>query len=204
MSATAPSKPQTNEYAEYYERYVSLVPEGDIVETLSRQGGETLALLRSIPEERAGYANYDYYPTPGNSGDPAKCRQLLAQAGYPHGFKIIDVYRSDGNGPAVFTSVQSDLKTCGITSVGSAQEQGPYYAVVQNGPNSAKANQWDITEAGWAPDWLGNNGRSTVVPLFQANCTNPTTNEGCYSSKTTDSLIKQALAADITDEEAQP
>lgn len=56
MSATAPAKPQTNEYAEYYGKYVSLVPEGDVVETLSAQLGETLALLRSIPEERAGHA----------------------------------------------------------------------------------------------------------------------------------------------------
>jgi hypothetical protein len=56
MSATAPSKPRTDEYASYYERYVSLVPEGDVVETLSRQSGETLALLRSIPEGRAGHA----------------------------------------------------------------------------------------------------------------------------------------------------
>lgn len=55
MSATAPAKPQANEYAEYYGKYVSLVPEGDIVETLSRQSVETLALLRSIPEERAGH-----------------------------------------------------------------------------------------------------------------------------------------------------
>jgi len=56
MSATAPAKPQANEYAEYYGKYVSLVPEGDVVETLSRQSGETLALLRSIPEERGGHA----------------------------------------------------------------------------------------------------------------------------------------------------
>jgi len=56
MSATAPSKPRADEYAPYYERYVSLVPEGDVVETLSGQSGETLALLRSIPEERAGYS----------------------------------------------------------------------------------------------------------------------------------------------------
>jgi peptide/nickel transport system substrate-binding protein len=34
-----------------------------------------------------------------------------------------------------------------------------------------------------------------VQPLFQTNCTNPTTNEGCYSSKITDNYIKQALAA---------
>jgi hypothetical protein len=55
MSATAPAKPQTNEYAPYYEKYVSLVPEGDVAETLSRQGEETLALLQGIGEDRAGH-----------------------------------------------------------------------------------------------------------------------------------------------------
>src|SRR3954467_14165149 len=56
MSATAPAKPDASEYAPYYEKYISLVPEGDVVETLSKQIGETLMLLRSIPETRAGYA----------------------------------------------------------------------------------------------------------------------------------------------------
>lgn len=55
MSATAPAKPQTNEYAAYYEKYVSLVAEGDVVETLERQGEETLALLQTVGEERAGH-----------------------------------------------------------------------------------------------------------------------------------------------------
>ena len=101
-------------------------------------------------------------------------------AGYPHGFSITDVYRNVGNGPAVFTSVQSDLKACGITSKGSPQEPGPYYAIIENPGN---ASEWDISEAGWVPDWLGNNGRANVVPLFQTNCVNPTTNYGCYSSQ---------------------
>ena len=48
-------KPAANEYAEYYDRYVSLVPEGDVVRTLATQLEETLELLRSIPEERAGH-----------------------------------------------------------------------------------------------------------------------------------------------------
>jgi uncharacterized damage-inducible protein DinB len=53
MSATAPARPASDEYAPYYEKYVSLVPDGNIVETLERQSAETLALLRSIPEEKA-------------------------------------------------------------------------------------------------------------------------------------------------------
>jgi len=149
----------------------------------------------AIAPGNVGYTNYNYYPSPNSEGDPAKCKALLAQAGYPNGFTITDAYRNAGNHPAVFTSVQSDLKACGITVKGSPQQQGPYYAFIENAPNSAKANQWDITEPGWVPDWAGNNARSNVVPLFQTNCTNPTTNEGCYSNATTDNLIKQALAA---------
>jgi hypothetical protein len=55
MSAPAPARPGRNEYASYYEMYVSLVPEGGVVETLERQGAETLALLRSVPEERGAH-----------------------------------------------------------------------------------------------------------------------------------------------------
>src|ERR1051325_378197 len=53
MSATAPARPGSDEYAPYYEKYVSRVPEGGIVETLRRQSADTLALLRSLTEEQA-------------------------------------------------------------------------------------------------------------------------------------------------------
>jgi hypothetical protein len=54
MSATSPAaRPSAEEYAPYYEKYVSLVPAGDVVETLERQGAETLALLRGLSEEQA-------------------------------------------------------------------------------------------------------------------------------------------------------
>lgn len=46
-------RPGSGEYAEYYDRYISLVPEGDIVATLSNQLESTLALLRSINESQA-------------------------------------------------------------------------------------------------------------------------------------------------------
>jgi uncharacterized damage-inducible protein DinB len=53
MSAPAPARPEVNEYAPYYEKYVSLVPDGNIVETLERQAADTLALLRGVTEEKA-------------------------------------------------------------------------------------------------------------------------------------------------------
>ncbi len=55
MSSSLAVRPSTTEYAPYYERYVSLVPEGDIVQILSSQLEETLSLLGSISEARADY-----------------------------------------------------------------------------------------------------------------------------------------------------
>jgi peptide/nickel transport system substrate-binding protein len=46
---------------------------------------------------------------------------------------------------------------------------------------------------GWYPDWYGDDGRSTLQPLFQTNCVVNTVNLGCYSNHTVDSLIAQAL-----------
>jgi hypothetical protein len=48
-------RPDPSEHAEYYARYVAQVPDGDIVEILRDQLGETLALLQSVPEERETY-----------------------------------------------------------------------------------------------------------------------------------------------------
>jgi hypothetical protein len=55
MSAQATSRPARNEYAAYYDRYISLVPEGDIVGVIEKQKDETLSLLRGISEDRAGH-----------------------------------------------------------------------------------------------------------------------------------------------------
>lgn len=50
------TRPLSNEYPEYYDRYVSLVPEGDIVEILHEQQTKTIILLNSVSEEYAGKA----------------------------------------------------------------------------------------------------------------------------------------------------
>jgi peptide/nickel transport system substrate-binding protein len=163
-------------------------------------GGTTLnpPITTAIPPGNIGYQSYNLYPTPNNAGDPAKCKSMLAAAGYPNGLTLTDAYRNAGNHPAVFQSVQADLKACGITVNGSPQQQGNYYSWLSN-PANAKAHKWDISEPGWVPDWYGNNGRALVQPLFTAPCVNPTTNFGCYNSTTTNGLVNKALTAtDLT------
>ena len=49
-------KPEANEYAAYYEKYISLVPAGDITATLAAQFADTLKLLRAIPESKGLHA----------------------------------------------------------------------------------------------------------------------------------------------------
>ena len=47
------NKPQETEYATYYHKYVSLVPDGNIVETLTKQMNDTLAAWRAVPADKA-------------------------------------------------------------------------------------------------------------------------------------------------------
>lgn len=53
MNTPAMTQPDANEYAPYYEKYTSLVPEGDVVATLTSQFADTLSFLRSLSEEQA-------------------------------------------------------------------------------------------------------------------------------------------------------
>ena len=50
------SRPDPGEYNAYYDRYVALVPAGDIIALLSVQIDDTTALLRDLSEEQALHA----------------------------------------------------------------------------------------------------------------------------------------------------
>lgn len=50
------NRPEKNEYNEYYETYVSLVPETEIVGVLDRQNSELLDIFKEIAEEKSLYA----------------------------------------------------------------------------------------------------------------------------------------------------
>lgn len=57
--STVLERPQADEHNPYYSRYISLVPESGILDTLRRQVKETQAMLKSVSEEQG---NYRYAP----------------------------------------------------------------------------------------------------------------------------------------------
>lgn len=48
-------RPTADEYFEYYDRYISLVPDGDIINILREQQNSTVEFFHHIPEERGDF-----------------------------------------------------------------------------------------------------------------------------------------------------
>jgi hypothetical protein len=59
VATASATKPAKSEFLPYYDRYISLVPDGDVISTLATQINETQALLRGLP---ASVATYRYAP----------------------------------------------------------------------------------------------------------------------------------------------
>jgi peptide/nickel transport system substrate-binding protein len=150
----------------------------------------------AVPPGSAGYQRYTRYATTGNQGDPAKCKSLLAQAGYPHGLTLGYLYPNDSGDTTIFQSIQGSLSLCGITLKGMPQPSGgAYYTDLGNTPQTDKPGTWDMATGSWFPDWFGNNGRTLIQPLFGSPCALGTVNAGCYHSAAVDALITGALKA---------
>jgi len=160
-------------------------------------GGPAVAQIinTAIPPGNTGYVNYNLYPNNNGNGDTAKCKSTLAAAGYPHGVTLSYLYQNDSINTQAFVSIQASLKSCGITLKGKGEPGSSFFVDLGNSPENAKPGTWDLGQAGWIPDWFGNNGRTVISPLFETNCVINTTNYGCYNSTALDNLIKQAEAA---------
>lgn len=50
------TRPSRSEYAEFYSGYVGAAPDGDILETLEREGERALSFFRAVPAERTRFA----------------------------------------------------------------------------------------------------------------------------------------------------
>ena len=149
-----------------------------------------------IPPGNTGYVNYNLYPDDNGAGDVAACKSALAKGGFSNGLTIKYLYPNDSTNTRVFEAIQASLSACGITLQGDGEPGASFFVDLGNAPENNKAGTWDMGQAGWIPDWYGNNGRTVIQALFQGPaCVVNTVNYGCYDSPAVNSLITQAEAA---------
>lgn len=160
-------------------------------------GGPSVArpLHTVIPPGNSGYAPSNRYPTPGEAGDPAKCRELLRKAGHAS-LTLRFPYRTNSVHKLIAQSVTENLNSCGVKAELSPDTGGSFYSSTIATPAKAQEGQWDIAAPGWTPDWYGNNGRSIIQPLFDGRTYGPnSTNYGGYDNSQVNGLIDSALTA---------
>ncbi|MDR2983702.1 MAG: ABC transporter substrate-binding protein [Nocardiopsaceae bacterium] len=160
-------------------------------------GGPSVGTITStaIPPGNVGFPSNNLYPTVNNQGNAAKCKALLAKAGYKKGLTLTYLYKNDSVNKAEFEAIQASLGGCGIHLIGKPEPGSTFFVDLGNAPVNARPGAWDMGQAIWFPDWFGNNGRTVISPLFKTNCALNTTNYGCFTNKTLDSAIKQAESA---------
>jgi len=166
-------------------------------------GGSVISqpLNQVIPGGSVGNVpGYNPYPTTGNNGDPTKAKALLAQAGYSPGQITLNlVYRTNTVHPQIAQTDQSALQAAGFKVNLISATASDFYSKYLENVTATKSGSWDIAEPGWIPDWLGNNGRSIIEPLFDGRTYGPNSVDyGDYNSSTVNSNIDKAESATST------
>jgi peptide/nickel transport system substrate-binding protein len=135
---------------------------------------------------------YDPYPY-----DAAKAKKMLADAGYPNGFTLKILYRTDSSlSVKIFQTLQSDLSKIGVKITGVGAPLADFYTKYLQVPSVAKSGVWDLALAGWGPDWYGDAATSFFKPLFYGPPSYPPvgSNFGFYDSSTVTALISRAAS----------
>jgi peptide/nickel transport system substrate-binding protein len=132
----------------------------------------------------------DLYPY-----DAAKAKADLAAAGYPNGLTLKFLYRpSRSSSVKMFTTLQQDLQASGITLQPVGVPDADFYTKYLQVPDAAKSGKWDVSLAGWGPDWYGDAALSFFAPLFQGKSAFPPvgSNFGFYDNPAVNTAIDAA------------
>ncbi|MGW7368961.1 ABC transporter substrate-binding protein [Streptomyces sp. NPDC054841] len=131
---------------------------------INAAGGSALAepATTFLPEQKSfGFTKYDHFPA-GATGDPAKARQLLKEAGHPNGLTITLTHSTAQNretSPEVATAVQEALKKAGITVELEGLEKNAF-----NEKRWAGKGSPGFFISRWGADWPA--GGPFLAPIF--------------------------------------
>lgn len=127
-------------------------------------GGSALAepATTFLPDQKSfGHTPYDLFPA-GRTGNAAKARELLAQAGHRSGLTVTLTHSNDKNfetSPEIATAVQDALKKAGITVKLQGLEDNDYRDKI----HSVKTEPGFFL-AHWGADWPS--GGPFLAPIF--------------------------------------
>ncbi|HEY6500707.1 MAG TPA: ABC transporter substrate-binding protein [Streptosporangiaceae bacterium] len=150
-------------------------------------------LTHILPDGLAGSASVPsgYNPYPYN---PTKAKQLLSQAGVKN-MSLTMLYRPDSTvSTAIAQASQSDLQKIGVKVKLLSSPSADFYTKYLEVPSVAKRGVWDLSVAGWAPDWYNQGALSFFGPLFSGAPAYPPvgSNFGFYNNPSVNTLINKA------------
>ncbi|MEU4243379.1 ABC transporter substrate-binding protein [Actinoplanes sp. NPDC026619] len=126
-------------------------------------GGSTVAGASTTflpPQKALGYQQYDFFPA-GDSGDAAKAKAVLAEAGVSNLTIELAHSNEDGNGygPKVAAAVQEAFKQAGVTVKLTAIDDATYRDVT-----GKPATERGASLQYWGADWPS--GGPFLIPIF--------------------------------------
>ncbi|MET9897684.1 ABC transporter substrate-binding protein [Streptomyces sp. NPDC006446] len=131
---------------------------------INAAGGSSLAepATTYLPNQKSfGYTPYDLFPA-GKSGNAAKAKELLAQAGHKNGLTVTLTHSNSKDfetSPEIATAIQDALKKAGITVKLQGLEENDYSDKI----HSAKTEPGFFL-AHWGADWPS--GGPFLAPIF--------------------------------------
>ncbi|RPE40908.1 peptide/nickel transport system substrate-binding protein [Streptomyces sp. Ag109_O5-1] len=131
---------------------------------INAAGGSALAepATTFLPNQKSfGYTPYDQFPA-GDTGNAAKAKELLKEAGYPNGLTVTLTHDNAQNfktSPEIATAIQDALKKAGITVKLQGLEDNNYSDTV----HSVKTEPGFFLAA-WGADWPS--GGPFLAPIF--------------------------------------
>ncbi|KND32203.1 ABC transporter substrate-binding protein [Streptomyces acidiscabies] len=131
---------------------------------INAAGGSALAepATTYLPNQKSfGYTPYDLFPA-GATGDAAKAKELLKEAGHPNGLTVTLTHSNEKNfetSPEIATAIQDALKKAGITVKLQGLEDNDYSDTIQ----SVKTEP-GLFLAHWGADWPS--GGPFLAPIF--------------------------------------